>query len=175
MKVLGICGSPRKKATYFMIKTALDAAKEKGAEAEIISLADIEIAHCKGCAACEKTGKCVISDGMEKLIEKIESADALVIGSPSYYDNVTGTMKDFIDRGHPLWNKGTQKGKKVGICCTGHLNNIAEIRKCTDVLANFAGIIEMDIVGTVTANNMHLESKAVVAELEKLGEKIAGK
>ena len=155
-----------------MIETILNSAKEKGAETEIISLVDSDIKHCTGCIICEETGECVISDDMKELLLKLESVDAIVLGSPSYYNNVTGLMKDFIDRTNPTWKDLKLKGKKAAICCTGS-QNVKAIQNCTDILVGFAKTIKMKVVGNVTANDQHLHSKSVISELQKLGEKIA--
>ena len=172
MKIIGICGSPRKKNTYFMVEAVLNSAKEKGAETEFVHLADLDIKHCTGCVACEKTGECVINDDMKSLLEKITNADALVLGSPSYYNNVTGLMKDFIDRTNPTWKEMKLKGKKAGVCCTGS-EGLAVVKKCTDILVDFAETAGIEVVGSVTANDKSLDAQAVVDELKKLGEEIA--
>ena len=67
---------------------------------EYINLSEFDISHCKGCCQCYKSGRCFISDDAEMLSEKIEKADGIIIGSPTYASNVSGILKDFIDRGH---------------------------------------------------------------------------
>lgn len=171
-KVIAICGSPRKKNTWLMMQTVISSARESGAEAELISLADLKIAHCRGCLSCEKTGKCVINDGMGALIGKLISSDVILLGSPSYCNNVTGLMKDFIDRTNPLWKGLKLKGKGFAACCTGS-QNAAVVSKCCDVLSDFAGIMGMKLLGSVSAKDSHLGSKAVQDELKKLGEAVS--
>jgi len=112
-KVLGIVGSPRKKYTYKLVKTVLDTvAEKKNVETELIQLSDYKIEHCSGCLDyCEKTKKCKIKDDMQKLYPELKEADALIIGTPTYYYNVSGSVKDFIDRSNPLYNAESLKGK----------------------------------------------------------------
>ncbi len=99
MKILGIIGSYRKKGnTDTAVQTVLEQTKQFGAEVEIIYLKDYQIKDCIGCEGCKDTFKCVIKDDMQKLYPKIIEADAIVIGSPTYFYNVTGVIKNFIDR-----------------------------------------------------------------------------
>ena len=84
-KILGICGSAApKSSTKKLIETALDAAKAAGAEVEFIDAAKRDIHGCRGCLACKKdqTKFCVQKDDMTPLYEKINAADAVIIGSP---------------------------------------------------------------------------------------------
>jgi multimeric flavodoxin WrbA len=116
VKVLAIVGSPRKQNTYKLVEAVADAvAKNKNVTTEIIQLSDFNIQHCAGCGEfCEKTGKCKIEDDMQKLYPKLKDADVLIIGTPTYYWNVTGVMKDFIDRTNPLYTPESLKGK-IGV------------------------------------------------------------
>lgn len=113
VKVLGVVGSPRKKFTFKLIKTVLDAiAKKKKVERELIQLSAYKIEHCSGCTDyCKKTEDCKIKDDMEKLYPKLKETDVLIIGTPTYYWNVSGLIKDFIDRTNPLYYSGALKGK----------------------------------------------------------------
>ena len=101
MKIIVINGSPRKNGLTASILHAVE--KElisPGITVEYYDLTDLEIGHCLGCCSCYKTGHCHINDDAEMLSEKIRQADGLVLGSPTYASNVSGLMKDLIDRGH---------------------------------------------------------------------------
>ncbi|HBG82004.1 TPA: flavodoxin family protein [candidate division CPR2 bacterium] len=114
MKVLGIVGSFRSGGnTEITVREALERAKEKGAETDIILLKDYQINPCRGCGAC-KDGECIQKDNMKKLIPKITSADAIIIGSPVYYGGITGGLKCLLDRFRPLKLNGDQLKNKIG-------------------------------------------------------------
>jgi multimeric flavodoxin WrbA len=99
MKVLGIVGSPRKGGnTEIMVEEALAAAREAGAETEIASVAGKNIAPCDGCSACHRAGVCHIKDDMQSIYPKLESADAIIFGTPVYFGGVSAQMKAIIDR-----------------------------------------------------------------------------
>jgi multimeric flavodoxin WrbA len=99
MRILGISGSPRKDGnTDTIIKEALNAANEEGAEIELIRLSDYNLSPCTACGVCHKTKDCSIKDDYEKLYQLIAKSDGIIIGSPSYFQGVTAQMKTFIDR-----------------------------------------------------------------------------
>lgn len=116
MKILGINGSHRKgKNTAQMVKTVLAEAEAHGAETELLELMDYEIKECVSCNKCLfKAGCSIEDDDMGKLYEKLLDADGIVFGSPVYFSNVTGRMKDFIDRSRPLHMVENALDGKVG-------------------------------------------------------------
>jgi multimeric flavodoxin WrbA len=99
MKILGIVGSKRKNGnTSILVQKALEVAEKEGIETELIYLGDYTIKDCNGCEACKDTYQCVIEDDMQKIYPLLLKADALILGSPTYFYNVTADMKAFIDR-----------------------------------------------------------------------------
>ncbi len=104
MKVIAINGSPRKSwNTATLLEKALEGARSTGAETETINLYDIDYKGCRSCFTCkrehaESYGKCCINDGLKPVLEKIEQADVLFLGSPVYFRNISGAMMSFIER-----------------------------------------------------------------------------
>ncbi len=112
MKVLGIVGSPRKGGnTEIMVEEALAAAREAGAETEIVLVADKKIAGCDACRTCFETDKCKIKDDMQPLYEQMEAANAIILGTPVYFHNVSAQIKAIMDRTFVLLIKMRLKGK----------------------------------------------------------------
>jgi len=107
MRVVGIVCSPRKGGnTEILVKEALQAAQEAGAETTLISLAGKEITPCDACGACEQTGICIVEDDMQDLYSELESADGLIFGTPVYFVNVSAQAKAVIDRTYAfLWSR----------------------------------------------------------------------
>jgi len=104
MKLVAIVGSYRKGG---IIDTAIDeiltAAREDGAETIKIYLIDKNIEFCTNCRTCTQRegsgrGKCIIPDDMENILDEIQQADAIVLGSPMNFGTVTAVMKKFIER-----------------------------------------------------------------------------
>lgn len=116
VRVLGISGSPRRgKSTELLLREALLAAGEEGAETELISLSDYRILPCNGCNICVRGKPCPLDseDDMGKVLQKLLEADALILAAPSYFGSVPGLMKNFMDRTRPLKMDGHRLGGKV--------------------------------------------------------------
>lgn len=99
MKILAINGSHRVgQNTDILIDIALDAARQAGAETEVIELAECNIEFCAGCNRCLFKPECSIKDDDMRMIkEKMLAADGILIASPNYFSNVTARMKNFFD------------------------------------------------------------------------------
>lgn len=104
MYVLAINGSPRKNGnTATLLNKALEGAASQGATTELIHLYDLNYKGCVSCFACKlkggiSYGKCAYKDDLTPVLEKIESADAVILGSPIYFGNVTGEMRSLMER-----------------------------------------------------------------------------
>ena len=99
MNVLGVVGSKRKKGnTAYLVKQALYEIESKDVETQLIYLGDYNISGCTGCEGCKDTYKCVVMDDMQKIYPLIRNADAIILGSPTYFYNITADMKAFIER-----------------------------------------------------------------------------
>jgi multimeric flavodoxin WrbA len=103
MRIVGISGSPRKDGnTDILVKEALQAAAERGAEVEFVGLAKKNIKPCTACGTChsEKSkGVCAIKDDdAPGVFEKLKAADGIIIGSPVYMLSVSAQLKALFDR-----------------------------------------------------------------------------
>lgn len=102
MNIAAFCGSARKTGnTYTLIETVLRPLKEAGAETEIVELAGQKISGCRACYGCfkEKNNRCVFDDDLvNSCIEKMEAADGIILGSPTYFADVSTEMKALMDR-----------------------------------------------------------------------------
>ena len=104
MKVLAINGSPRKKwNTAMLLNNVLEGAASQGAETELAHLYDLDYKGCISCFSCKlkdgkSYGRCAVKDDLTPVLDKIESVDAIVLGSPIYFWEVTGAMRSFLER-----------------------------------------------------------------------------
>ena len=114
--ILGVVGSPRIEGnTERVVAEALNAAKEDGAEIELLRLADRDIQPCTACLSCRKTGECLIRDDFNPIFEKMVQADGIILASPVYFSSATPQMKALIDRaGYLSGAKGRVFENKVG-------------------------------------------------------------
>lgn len=98
IKVIGICGSPRKDGnTEILVNNSLKAARSEGATTEIILLSEKDVKPCTACGSCA-SGSCVINDDFMEVFTKMTEADTLIFASPSYYESMTPQIKALIDR-----------------------------------------------------------------------------
>lgn len=100
MKIIAINGSPRGKSstTYLMVEEFFKGAQNQGAITEHILLSQMNIHHCVGCLTCwtQTPGACVFRDDMQKI--NFMNCDLIIYATPLYADNVSGLLKNFIDR-----------------------------------------------------------------------------
>ena len=100
MKVLLINGSPHEKGTTYMaLKKAADTLESLGIEAEIFHVEKLKTT-CIDCRVCKKKGnnRCAFDDSVNRALEKAESADGFIFGTPVHYASASGLMTAFMDR-----------------------------------------------------------------------------
>lgn len=116
MKILGFVGSMRKDGnTNRLVQAVLDAAKQAAdeVETEIVYLPDLKIGPCHACydVCAEEPYKCVVEDDLQKVLERMRKADAVVLGSALYF-NVPSRLLAFMERLSCLAHLGQFKGHK---------------------------------------------------------------
>ena len=101
-KVLLINGSPRKNGnTFTALSEVAQALNEQGIETEIAWIGNKAIRGCIACGSCKTkgNGQCVFNDDVcNEMIRKMNSADGLVVGSPTYYGTPNGSVLSLIHR-----------------------------------------------------------------------------
>jgi len=101
MKVIAFLGSPHKGNGYRISKAIEQELKQLGVEEfERIWLKDVHMEVCMGCFACFSKGKdfCPLKDDKPEIERKLLESDGVILISPGYAWNVSGLMKNFIDR-----------------------------------------------------------------------------
>ena len=105
MKIIAICGSPRKSQsrTGQILSEVLSGAQGAGSEVEYIDITTLNIDCCLACDRCHHLGRCAQKDNFNDLFEKMLESSGIVLGSPVYIFQVTAQLKAFIDRlGHAI-------------------------------------------------------------------------
>lgn len=102
MKVLLINGSPRKKGnTFLALSEVAKTLEQQGIETEIVQIGAKAVRSCIACGQCavKQLGRCVFDDDIcNRVVEKLDTADALVVGSPTYYGQPNGAVLSLIQR-----------------------------------------------------------------------------
>lgn len=105
MKILALQGSPRPNGyTQMVLSKFLEGTRAKGAESEIIWLAQKKINTCTGCYSCwfKHPGTCIHEDDMPQILEKLRLADVWVWATPLYHFSMTSYAKRCLERTLPL-------------------------------------------------------------------------
>ncbi|NOQ56237.1 MAG: hypothetical protein GQ477_05540 [Nanohaloarchaea archaeon] len=169
VKCLLISGSPRKGNSDIVLGKIFEKIE---CEKEIIYLRDKDIKHCTGCLVCAKSDKCSIKDDMGELLELMVWADVIVIGTPNYFDNVPGLLKDFIDRTNPFYETDMLKGKKLVSIVVGGGKIVNSRRVSEHALTYFSNAHKLDFVDSYYFSDLGvddvLEDKSLDATVDTI-------
>jgi multimeric flavodoxin WrbA len=175
MKVLGISGSMRKDGnTAILVKEILSKCEESGIKTKFISLAGKKIQPCLGCEKCKEKKWCVIeNDDWGDIVKEVMDCDVLIIGSPTYYFDICGHLKNFIDRTYSLYHDRKLAGRK-GVAVAVHAHNGAT--RTIQTLEGFLSTHEFSSLGSVKGEGYHegdvKKDKDAIAKAHKTADKI---
>lgn len=96
--IVGVCGSPRKQATEYVLKAALSLLAETGVETKFFTVRNKDITFCRHCDYCLTNKECVTKDDMYKLYPLLKKARGIIIATPVYTGGVSAQTKAVIDR-----------------------------------------------------------------------------
>ena len=147
MKIIAICGSPRRGNTEFILKRILTKLEKREHQVRLILLREKRIQFCDGCLSCDKTGKCKLRDDMQTIYSQLEESDLIIFGSPNYFNNVSGMMKNFIDRLDPFCTNKKLKNKKVVAVIAGALDTPNAIENSIRSIESAVNGVEASLVG----------------------------
>lgn len=152
MNVLMLNGSPRTNGNIALAFQEMEQVfRENGIGVENIQLGKQVIRGCIACESCRKTKKCVFDDIVNKLAEKFEAADGLVIGSPVYFGSANGTLMSALQR--LFYSTAFDKSLKVGASVVS-----ARRSGCTatfDELNKFFTLANMPVATSQYWNNIY--------------------
>ncbi|NLC92797.1 MAG: flavodoxin family protein [Treponema sp.] len=149
MNALVINCSPVKNGATAEIVKIICSNLEKKYAVKNICIDDYKYDFCKGCRSCHATAKCIIqNDDIQKIISEFEKAEIIICVSPSYWADVPGQFKSFIDRCTPWCNthephaklSGEKKGYSVALR-TGP--NMKECERIIGTIEHFYGHMEI--------------------------------
>lgn len=158
------CCPVKNGATAEIVNTVYDCVKDDH-NAKSVSIDDYDIGLCRGCRTCHNTAKCVINDDVDVLIEQFDWADIIVSVSPSYWADVPGQFKVFIDRCTPWCNThephAELKHGKRGY--TIALRTGPGIKECEGIIGtieHFYGHMEIECAGSLGLTSVENKTDA---------------
>lgn len=172
MKVVAFNGSPRRDGnTAALIGHVLRELEKEGIKTELVQIGGNAVHGCKACGSCfEAQGRCAIDkDIMNQCIGKMQEADGIILGSPTYFGDVTPEIKALIDRAGMVAKAGDDMlRRKVGA-------GVVAVRRAGaihafDTINHFFLISQMIVIGSSYWNiGIGLEKGAVEEDREGVG------
>ena len=145
------CSPVRNGATAEIVKKVSECLINKY-EVKSVCIDDFQIGICKGCRSCHNTAKCIQQDDVDFLMGHYEWADVIVSVAPSYWADIPGQFKVFIDRCTPWCNthephaklSGGKKGYTIALR-TGP--SMPECERVISSIEHFHGHLEIESCG----------------------------
>ena len=115
---------------------------------------DFRFDFCRGCRSCHSTARCVMDDDVSRLMGEFEQADAIVCVSPSYWADVPGQFKAFIDRCTPWCNThephaSLSSGKRGYAIALRTGPGMKECERIIATIEHFYGHLEIECRGSL--------------------------
>ena len=176
MRILAISGSPvRDGNTETAVAAILEGARARGADTASVRVYEARIEPCDACGACVSSGRCVIEDAATPILEQLQAADAIVFGSPVYWNAVSGPMKHLIDRTYYAAHAKQLAGKHFAVVLVQHSSGaedalgtfrcFADEQRCT--------MLDPVVVNTQDRRGVVAGDGALLRRLRALGERLA--
>ncbi len=120
MRALAINGSHRRgKNTATMLRLVLEELEQGGARTELLEISDLRIEYCTACNHCLRKTECRIQDDDVAMVaERMSASDAIILGSPVYFGNVTSRLKALMDRTRWMHMRENVLDGKLGAAVT---------------------------------------------------------
>lgn len=152
MNILIINCSPVRNGATAEIVKAVSRFVSEGNRVREICIDDFEVKLCRGCRGCHKTAKCFQQDDVLKVIEHFEWADKIVSVAPSYWADIPGQFKVFIDRCTPWCNThephaSLKSGKKGYAIALRTGPGMPECERIIGSIEHFYGHMEIEACG----------------------------
>jgi multimeric flavodoxin WrbA len=152
MKVIAVNSSPNLNGNTFQsLEKVCKVLKTKNIETDIIQLRKMDLNPCLACYKCMGKGRCVQNDDINPLLKKLLEADGIILGSPTYFSNVTSRMQMFIERiGLISKLNGSLLKNKIGASVAVARRMGANV--VYSAMNYFFGILEMPIASSIYWN-----------------------
>lgn len=186
MKVMAFVGSSRKGGNTSKIVDAICAGlRENGHAIEVYDLSELNNMGCKACGSCQanKVEYCAINDKMTTLLPKIADADCIIVGTPVYMLQLSGSTKNFLDRLFTFYIQSNHtarylpRKKYITVTCSGApaeaFGNVTEYLNQL-----FSGSFQMENDGNIIAGDLLnkddiTKQQEILKQAEDIGRKLS--
>ena len=154
MRVLVMNCSPVRNGATAEIVNIVSEYMSKMHEVKAVCIDDYKIDFCKGCRSCHHIAKCVQHDDVDKVIEQYEWADIIISVAPSYWADIPGQFKVFIDRCTPWCNThephaAVSGGKRGYVIALRTGPSMRECNRIIESIEHFYGHLEVACCGSL--------------------------
>lgn len=149
MHILMVNSGRKAGNTVKVLKALCDNYEKQGHTTEILHLMSQKLNLCIGCESCIEKDYCHMDDDFEDIKKKLLKADALVLSSPVYMNQVSGRMKTLIDRTCSWFHRPALIGKPCLVVCT---TKGSGLKNTVSYLEDTAVVWGMIVVGHITKN-----------------------
>ncbi|MCR5304940.1 MAG: flavodoxin family protein [Oscillospiraceae bacterium] len=166
------CSPVRDGATAEIVRTVSEAAALRF-QTKTVCIGDYDFRFCKGCRRCHETAECVMQpDGADLLMDEFAHADVIVCVSPSYWADIPGQFKAFIDRCTPWCNthephKALPAGKKGYVIALRTGLNRSECERIIGSIEHFYGHLEIECCGSLSLTGIEYR-EAVSGRMDEI-------
>ncbi|MCX5817422.1 MAG: NAD(P)H-dependent oxidoreductase [Proteobacteria bacterium] len=176
LKVVAINGSPHGAIgnTSQMIQMIASVLSQEGIAVEEVFLSGKRIEYCIGCGVCLEKTRCWRQDDHAEIVDKLLTAQGIILASPVYFKHVTAQMKTFFDRSLSLGHK-PRKSYKPGLAITvsAGLGDSTTAKYLEGVLRVYGAFSAGAIVAIATSPGGFLGKELVEARAADLGRDLA--
>ena len=158
------CSPVRNGATAEIVRTS-ERELARRYETKSVCIDDYRFAFCRGCRSCHRTARCVIEDDVRVLMDEFAAADVILAVSPSYWADIPGQFKAFIDRCTPWCNThephaAIPTGKKGYVIALRTGPSMRECERIIGSIEHFYGHLEIACCGSLGLTGVEFREAA---------------
>ncbi len=164
------CSPVRAGATAEIARTAAEVLSARYS-VKAVCIDDYRFAFCRGCRTCHTTARCVLQDDVPRIVEEFARADVIVCVSPSYWADIPGQFKAFIDRCTPWCNThephaAIPSGKKGYVIALRTGPSMRECERVIGSIEHFYGHLEVACSGSLGLTSVESHEDALTRKSE---------
>ena len=178
MKVFIAFAGPRLKGNTAQLMNAfIDGMKSQKPDAEYIDgkVYQKKINYCRGCEMCKTTtGVCVQHDEMFDMYDEIFDSDVLIMAAPTYWFNISGQLKVFLDRLYGMKAGGMRNKALVYITTFGDVDEYASgAHNAVNSIKEISEYLSVPYCAVYASTGMGGVSRAALEKAYKQGAELA--
>lgn len=168
-EVVALLGSKRKKNTYQLLNEIKNILQKNGIRLEIMELYQYHVEPCVGCYHCVLCDKCVLQDDAQYIMKRLSEADGIILASPVYLKQISGSLKVFLDRTCKWYHRPVLTEKPVLSVATTKGSGLKATLSYLESIAVQWGAVPAGAVGrTIFTQGKHVSEKEISKFIELL-------